>query len=230
MESSCRAIFASACGRTMQFLSVGVIVCVSAALGSCSAYAPRTEHTGAPANPAPAGSPNQAADDSQAADAPVLAGSSACADPAAATHPELSEGTSTVYVCLDETGTLLRDPVIARSSGSCRLDEGAIRLAKTGSGHYQPAMLDDKPVPGCVTFEIHFKLKTLANENTRLFRRVSPRHPLIRWQTVNRSCRPWVRRRTQLGKPPESSLRSCANASLHSRSVHRPELLPPDAS
>jgi len=40
------------------------------------------------------------------------------------------EGTSVVRVCVDETGRRQGEPVIERSSGNARLDEGALNIAR----------------------------------------------------------------------------------------------------
>ncbi len=60
-------------------------------------------------------------------------------------------GSVDIRVCVDEKGHL----TVIRSSGSARLDEGAIKLAKAGEGHYHP------PPPGappCFAFRITFAL------------------------------------------------------------------------
>ena|SRR5436853_7623673 len=60
------------------------------------------------------------------------------------------------------SGTLYRlsaDPTIARSSGSARLDEGAVRLAKAGSGHYRATTEDGRPVSSCFPFLIRFDFR-----------------------------------------------------------------------
>jgi hypothetical protein len=38
------------------------------------------------------------------------------------------------------------------------LDAGALRLAKEASGKYQPATENGKPVAGCLSFAIKFRL------------------------------------------------------------------------
>jgi protein TonB len=68
-------------------------------------------------------------------------------------------GNVTVSVCTDANGRLSEEPKVTQSSGSARLDEGAIKLAKAGSGHYRPATEDGKAVPGCGQFRIKFDLK-----------------------------------------------------------------------
>jgi periplasmic protein TonB len=64
-----------------------------------------------------------------------------------------------VRACVGATGKLTAEPSIDKSSGSSRLDEGALRLAKAGSGKYQPATEDGKPVDSCFVFRVTFVLK-----------------------------------------------------------------------
>jgi periplasmic protein TonB len=79
-------------------------------------------------------------------------------------YPSLSirleeQGTSVVRVCVDSRGKLSSDPSTVRSSGSARLDEGALRLARAASGHYRPATEDGQPVSSCYPLGIRFQLK-----------------------------------------------------------------------
>lgn len=69
------------------------------------------------------------------------------------------QGTSVaVHVCADETGKLAQDPTITRSSGDPRLDEAAVKIARSGAGYYRPATtLEAQPVSGCVQLEISFE-------------------------------------------------------------------------
>lgn len=69
------------------------------------------------------------------------------------------QGVAVVNACVDDRGKLTQDPKIATSSGSSRLDEGALKLAKAASGKYKPATEDGKPVPGCVNIGIRFQLR-----------------------------------------------------------------------
>jgi protein TonB len=69
------------------------------------------------------------------------------------------QGVVVVSVCVDPSGKLSGEPSVATSSGSPRLDEGALKLAKAGSGRYKPATEDGKPVAGCNKFGIRFQLK-----------------------------------------------------------------------
>ncbi|MBV8495748.1 MAG: energy transducer TonB [Gammaproteobacteria bacterium] len=68
-------------------------------------------------------------------------------------------GVVAVLVCVDGNGRLTANPAIAQSSGSERLDEGALRLARAGSGHYRPTTEDGRPVSACYPFRIRFRLK-----------------------------------------------------------------------
>ena len=67
------------------------------------------------------------------------------------------EGSAAVHVCVGPNGKPSEEPTIMKSSGSARLDEGAIKLAK--AGHYNPGTEDGKPVTACVNFSIKFQLK-----------------------------------------------------------------------
>lgn len=67
-------------------------------------------------------------------------------------------GVATVSVCVDAAGRLTGKPAIERTSGSARLDEGALRLAKAGSGHYRPTTEDGRPISACYGFRIRFEL------------------------------------------------------------------------
>jgi TonB family protein len=79
-------------------------------------------------------------------------------------YPSLSvhlgeEGMSTVRVCVDPKGKLIGDPTTVKSSGSARLDEGARKLARAGSGHYRATTEDGQPVNSCYPLGIRFQLK-----------------------------------------------------------------------
>jgi len=69
------------------------------------------------------------------------------------------QGVVVVNVCVDPSGKLSQEPSIDKTSGSPRLDEGGIKLAKAGSGRYKPATEDGKAVPGCGKFAIRFQLR-----------------------------------------------------------------------
>ena len=69
------------------------------------------------------------------------------------------EGLSTVGVCVDARGRLTSAPTTAKSSGSVRLDEAALKLARAGSGHYRASTDDGQPVNSCYPFGVRFQLK-----------------------------------------------------------------------
>lgn len=69
------------------------------------------------------------------------------------------KGSVTVKVCVDEAGRLTQTPVVDESSGSARLDAGALRLARAGSGHYRPSTEDGHPVQACFPLRIRFQLR-----------------------------------------------------------------------
>jgi TonB family protein len=68
------------------------------------------------------------------------------------------QGGTSVSVCVNDAGRLTSAPTIAQSSGSARLDAGALKLARAGSGHYQPTTEDGRPVSSCYSFRIRFTL------------------------------------------------------------------------
>lgn len=72
-------------------------------------------------------------------------------------HAVPPSGRSLVCVCIDEKGTLTRDPVIAESSGDSRVDSGAVKMARSDSGRYQPPILGGQPQRACFRFAIDFK-------------------------------------------------------------------------
>jgi TonB family protein len=69
------------------------------------------------------------------------------------------QGIATVSACVDGNGRLTSDPTIVQSTGSSRLDEGALTLAMAGSGHYRATTENGKPVNSCYAFRIRFDLK-----------------------------------------------------------------------
>jgi protein TonB len=66
------------------------------------------------------------------------------------------EGSPVVKVCVGPDNRLTEPPSIQTSSGSARLDEGAVTLAK--AGRYIAGTEDGKPVAACFPFRITFKL------------------------------------------------------------------------
>jgi len=79
-------------------------------------------------------------------------------------YPSLSihlgeQGISIVRVCVDSHGRLTSDPTTVQGSGSTRLDDGALKLARAGSGHYRATTEDGQPVNSCYPIGIRFQLK-----------------------------------------------------------------------
>ena len=68
-------------------------------------------------------------------------------------------GTSAIQVCVNTVGRLTSSPTLIETSGSARLDEGALRLAKAGSGHYRPTTEDGRPINSCYGIRVTFKVK-----------------------------------------------------------------------
>jgi len=69
------------------------------------------------------------------------------------------EGTSVVRACVGPNGKLTEDPTISKTSGNTRLDEGALKLAKAGSGRYSPGTEDGHPTTSCIQFMVKFQLR-----------------------------------------------------------------------
>ena len=67
-------------------------------------------------------------------------------------------GTATIRVCVNSMGRLTGEPSVAQSSGSVRLDNGALKLARAGSGHYGATTEDGRAVDSCYPFRITFAL------------------------------------------------------------------------
>jgi TonB family protein len=70
-----------------------------------------------------------------------------------------TQGTAAVNVCTDEKGRLTADPTLAKTSGSAGLDQGALRLAKAGSGRYRATTEDGRAVSSCYPFLVTFSLR-----------------------------------------------------------------------
>jgi TonB family protein len=63
-----------------------------------------------------------------------------------------------VRVCADDTGKLIQEPTILRSSGNPGFDEAAIKIARSGSPYYRPGTNSGrKPVSGCAQLVIEFE-------------------------------------------------------------------------
>jgi TonB family protein len=69
------------------------------------------------------------------------------------------QGVTTVRVCVGANGRLISDPTVAQTAGSPRLDDGALLLAKAGSGHYRAATEDGRAVSSCYSFRVRFALR-----------------------------------------------------------------------
>jgi len=69
------------------------------------------------------------------------------------------EGISTVQVCVDGKGRLTSEPSTLKGSGSDRLDDAALKLARAGSGHYRATTEDGQPVNSCYAFGVRFQLR-----------------------------------------------------------------------
>ncbi|HEY6454132.1 MAG TPA: TonB family protein [Steroidobacteraceae bacterium] len=76
----------------------------------------------------------------------------------AASRRMAETGAAMVRVCVNTQGRLTADPTIAASSGSRRIDDGALNLAKAGSGHYRPTLEDGEAVNACFAYRIRFML------------------------------------------------------------------------
>lgn len=68
-------------------------------------------------------------------------------------------GITAVSVCVDNHGRLTADPKVAISSGSPRLDSGALELARAASGHYRSTTENGKAINACFQIGVHFALK-----------------------------------------------------------------------
>jgi periplasmic protein TonB len=69
------------------------------------------------------------------------------------------EGITAVRVCVNPNGRLTSEPTIVKTSGSARLDAGALKLAQAGSGHYRATTEDGQAVNSCYPFGVRFQLK-----------------------------------------------------------------------
>lgn len=62
-----------------------------------------------------------------------------------------------VRVCADESGKLVREPVVTNSSGDTGLDAAALAVARAGAPYYRPA--GAAGVSGCVDLAVRFEPK-----------------------------------------------------------------------
>jgi TonB family protein len=72
------------------------------------------------------------------------------------------QGVGTVQVCVDANGRLTADPTMLQGTGSARLDDGALKLARAGSGHYRATTENGRPVNSCYAFRIRFTLGAMT--------------------------------------------------------------------
>ncbi len=77
----------------------------------------------------------------------------------AASRRAAEQGTSTIRVCVDSSGRLTGEPQLSQSSGIERLDDGALRLARAGSGYYRSTLENGQPIADCYPVRIRFILK-----------------------------------------------------------------------
>jgi TonB family protein len=68
-------------------------------------------------------------------------------------------GSTTVKVCTDDRGRLTGDPTLVQSSGFGPLDQGALKLARAGSGHYRASTEDGRAVSSCYPFRVKFAMR-----------------------------------------------------------------------
>jgi len=68
-------------------------------------------------------------------------------------------GSTTVRVCTDDRGRLTGDPTLVQTSGSAGLDQGALKLARAGSGHYRASTEDGRAVSSCYPFRVTFTMR-----------------------------------------------------------------------
>lgn len=68
------------------------------------------------------------------------------------------QGIVTVHVCVGPDNKLTEEPSVVKGANT-RLDGGAVRLAKAGSGKYIAATEDGKPISSCVNFNVKFQLR-----------------------------------------------------------------------
>jgi protein TonB len=68
------------------------------------------------------------------------------------------QGLVGVQVCVGVDGKLLDMPSVAKTSGSARLDEAALKLAR--SGRYLAGSVDGVPIIDCMQLPIRFKVKS----------------------------------------------------------------------
>jgi hypothetical protein len=68
-------------------------------------------------------------------------------------------GSTTVKVCTDDRGRLTGDPTLVQTSGFAGLDQGALKLARAGSGHYRASTENGRAVSSCYPFRVTFAMR-----------------------------------------------------------------------
>jgi protein TonB len=68
------------------------------------------------------------------------------------------QGAPVVHVCMAAKGGLAQPPTIQTSSGSARLDQGALDLVKAGAKYISPGTEDGKPIDSCFDFRVKFQM------------------------------------------------------------------------
>jgi hypothetical protein len=68
-------------------------------------------------------------------------------------------GATIIGVCVTALGQLSKEPQVMHSSGNLKLDGGAVRLAKAGSGHYRASTENGQAVSSCFPMRVRFELR-----------------------------------------------------------------------
>lgn len=76
--------------------------------------------------------------------------------PAASIRLE-EQGTVVIKTCVGPNGKLAETPSVVTSSGSARLDEAAVKLAK--AARFTPGTVDGSPSTDCLSTRVRFELK-----------------------------------------------------------------------
>src|ERR1700757_3235872 len=70
------------------------------------------------------------------------------------------EGLTVVDICVGPDGKLTEPPKVGKTSGHERLDQAAVKVATLGSGRFNPATEEGKPITKCTQLPIRFKLRS----------------------------------------------------------------------
>jgi TonB family protein len=68
-------------------------------------------------------------------------------------------GATILNVCVNAAGQLSTEPQVTQSSGSSRLDGGALRLAMAGSGRYRATTENGRAISSCFPMRVRFELR-----------------------------------------------------------------------